>query len=170
MIAGIDYNTHAVDIVLLDEDTDAATWHRFELEGANAFDRARDVQRAFNFTSAIWDEIIAIGIEEPRGYGAGSLYRVQGAILVGLPWNRLVHPLIPSQWRKTVGLPGNASKDQVSQFVVRHKLASIGDGRDTSHVPLGALPMPHGVTWPQDACDAYCIALATRTLLKKVAA
>jgi hypothetical protein len=24
--------------------------------------------------------------------------------------------------------------------------------------------------WPQDACDAYCIALATRTLLERVPA
>jgi hypothetical protein len=174
MIAGCDYSTRFVDIVLLDEDTDAATWHRFPLKGQDAFDRARSVHHCDDgwplMSSLGWEDVLAVGIEDPRGYGAGSLYRVQGAILAAIPRGLLVHPLIPSQWRKTVGLPGNASKDQVSQFVVRHKLASIGDGRDTSHVPLGALPMPHGVTWPQDACDAYCIALATRTLLKKVAA
>ena len=29
MIAGIDFSTYAVDVVLLDEDTDQAAWHRF---------------------------------------------------------------------------------------------------------------------------------------------
>jgi hypothetical protein len=158
VIAGIDYSTRAVDVVLLDEDTDAATWHRFELKGADAFDRARDVHRAFNFTSEIWDEIIAIGIEEPQATGPrraniGALFRVQGAILANLPWNRLVQPLYPTQWRKTVGLPGNASKDEVKMWVT-----ALWDNALDRY------------DWPQDACDAYCIALATRTLIQKVAA
>jgi hypothetical protein len=148
VIAGIDYSTRAVDIVLLDEDTDAATWHRFELEGADAFDRARAVRMAMFTRPFDWDEVVAVGIEDPRGYNAGSLYRVQGAILSSLPRHTLVHPLIPSSWRKTVGLPGNASKAEVMAWMMN------SDRYD----------------WPQDACDAYCIALATRTLLERVPA
>jgi hypothetical protein len=160
MIAGIDYSTRAVDVVLLDEDTDAATWHRFELVGADAFDRARDVRRAMlsrpmpwedrlsGDSSLFWDDVLACGIEDPRGFNSGSLYRVQGAILACLPARLLVHPLIPSSWRKTVGLPGNANKQGVWEFA---------DGKGKGH-------------WPQDACDAYCIALATRTLLERVPA
>jgi hypothetical protein len=169
-VAGIDYSTRFVDVVLLDEDTDAATWHRFPLEGNDAFDRARYVGQAVpGRAMSFWDNVLAVGIEDPRGYGSGSIYRVQGAVLACVPSGTLVQPWIPSAWRKTVGLPGNASKGQIGQFVVRHKLASIGDGRDTSHVMEGALPMPNGVIWPQDACDAYCIALATRMSIQVTA-
>jgi hypothetical protein len=148
MIAGIDYSTRAVDVVLLDEESDAATWHRFELQGDNAFDRARSVRRAMWGWNG-WDDCLAVGIEDPRGYNAGSLYRVQGAILSRIPILTLVHPLVPSHWRKTVGLPGNASKSAVKAFIPTRSW---------------------NVDWPQDACDAYCIALATRTLLERVPA
>jgi hypothetical protein len=156
VIAGIDYSTRAVDVVLLDEDTDAATWFRSELHGADAFDRARDVNRAMvdDFGSEFWEDVLAIGIEDPRGYGSGSLYRVQGALLSCLPCDTLIHPLIPSAWRKTVGLPGNASKDAVYGFA-NFRRQQTDDPFDY---------------WAQDACDAYCIALATRTLIQKVAA
>jgi hypothetical protein len=162
MIAGIDYSTRAVDVVLLDEDTDAATWHRFPLEGKDAFDRARNVHNAlaaaegFYITraSAFWDDVLAVGIEDPRGYGAGSLYRVQGAILSCIPAPVLVHPLIPSQWRKTVGLPGNAPKHIIHDYA-RNRMYNV-DGVER--------------VYPQDAMDAYCIALATRTLLERVPA
>lgn len=150
-VAGIDFSSRFVDIVLLDEDTDAATWHRFELTGADAFERARDVRNGMIGISPIWDDVIAIGIEDPRGYGAGSLYRVQGAILARLPRRTLVQPWIPSAWRKTVGLPGNAPKSQVEAFATIHR---------------GVEPFSDHEFWPQDACDAYCIALATRSLIE----
>jgi hypothetical protein len=156
VIAGIDYSTRAVDVVLLDEDTDAATWHRFELEGADAFDRARAVRLAMFTRPFDWDDVLAVGIEDPRGYNAGSLYRVQGAILSSLPRHTLVHPLIPSQWRKTVGLPGNASKTAVKAFA-----AMTLDVAGWSRFRQPAV---------QDFYDAYCIALATRTLLERVPA
>jgi hypothetical protein len=147
-IAGIDLSTKAVDVVLLDEDTDAATWHRFPLEGQDAFARARAVKYAMP-NGSFWDEVVAIGIEDPRGYGAGSIYRVQGAILGELPGRTLVHPMVPSSWRKTVGLAGNASKAAVKEFV-----------------PTRAW----NVDWPQDACDAYLIALATRMMIERTEA
>lgn len=155
LIAGIDYSTRAVDIVLLDEDTDAATWHRFELKGADAFDRSRKVREALHGSFGLWDDVLACGIEDPRGFNAGSLYRVQGAILSCLPHGLLVHPLIPSEWRKTVGLSGNASKADVARFAGARLVGTTWAG---------------SLIWPQDACDAYCIALATRTLIQKVAA
>lgn len=145
MIAGIDFSTRAVDVVLLDEDSDAAEWHRFDLFGNGAFDRTRSVRGSMP-GSAFWDEVVAVGIEEPCGHGAGRLMRIQGAILACIPTNKLVAPLMPSQWRKTVGLKGNASKDEVF---------ACASARFNPRVP-----------WPQDAADAYCIALATRTLLE----
>lgn len=150
MIAGIDFSTHAVDIVKLDEETDAATWHRFELTGQDAFDRARSVRAAMPGGS-FWDDVLACGIEDPRGYNAGSLYRVQGAILACLPSGLLVQPWIPSAWRAAVGLSGRASKDHVQEYVEE----------------VLRTPMRTTWDWPQDACDAYCIALSTRLRLER---
>ena len=152
VIAGIDYSSRAVDIVLLDEDTDKAEWHRYELDGDDAFGRARNIRGNIpGRTSGFWDDVLAIGIEDPRGYGAGSMYRIQGAILSCLPWFTLVHPWIPSAWRKAVGLPGNASKAEAADFV------------QTTY------PAAYTLEWPQDACDAYCIALATRAAIQVTA-
>jgi hypothetical protein len=155
VIAGIDYSTHAVDVVLLDEDTDAASWHRFELAGMDAWERTRDVRHSLHARASglDWDNVVAVGIEDPRGFNAGALYRVQGAILACLPTRVLVQPWIPGQWRKAVGLPGNASKDAVAEWA-------------TWKGGLGA----KAVFWPQDACDAYCIALATRSVLQRTEA
>ena len=154
-VAGIDYSSRAVDIVLLDETTDAAEWHRFPLEGQDAFERARNVAavvpgRAMSF----WDDVMAVGIEDPRGYGSGALYRVQGVVLGCIPSSRLVYPWIPSAWRKTVGLKGNADK-----------LESVRVAWE--RVPNPAHVLVH---WDDNACDAYCIALATRHALQHQAA
>jgi hypothetical protein len=167
MIAGIDYSTKAIDIVLLDEDSDAATWHHYPLRGGDAFDRARDVGRAVpGRAMTFWDDILAVGLEEPRGYNAGALYRIQGAVLACVPAARLVQPWIPSAWRNQVGLPGNASKETIHAFV--HTVRGLGV---LEPAPAGGFMMKvtEGVVWPQDACDAYCLALATRSLIRVAA-
>lgn len=153
MIAGIDFSTHAVDVVLLDEDTDRAEWHRFELAGADAFERARNVRAAMP-GSSFWDDVLAVGIEQPRGnHGVVHMARIQGAVLTCLPRSLLVQPLNPSSWRKQVGLPGNASKDDVAR-----------------RAQAGLYLSGHDEVWPQDALDAWCIALATRSLIQQAAA
>jgi hypothetical protein len=166
VIAGIDFSSRAVDVVLLDEDTDAATWHRFELDGDGAFDRTRSVRAAMP-GSSFWDDVLAVGIEQPRGRNAlVALGRVQGAVLACIPVETLVHPLNPSSWRQAVGLPGNCGKAAVRAFVA----ATIKVGHDA--MPNNSpLLWPHLASyWSQDACDAYCIALATRSLLQREAA
>jgi hypothetical protein len=154
--AGIDYSTRAVDIVLLEEDSDRAKWHRFELDflpGTDAFDRARLVATVMP-RGVFWDEVVAVGIEDPRGYNAGALYRVQGAVLACLPAGLLVQPWVPSAWRRAVGLPGNASKEAVAMHAWRRVCAAYGGIRNVG-------------TGTQDACDAYCIALATRSVVAR---
>ena len=156
LVAGIDFSSHAVDVVWLDEDTDQATWERFPLSGQDAFERTRSVRPSLvsvRGTSEKWIETLAIGIEEPRGYNSGALYRVQGAILACLPRAVLVQPWLPSVWRKAVGLPGNASKGEVWSYVVAETEERWRDNARRD--------------WPQDACDAYCIALATRNALQR---
>jgi Holliday junction resolvasome RuvABC endonuclease subunit len=155
LVAGIDFSTFAVDVVLLDEDTMEATWRRYELEGHDPFERAKDVTRAYEDGLNAWDDVLAVGIEEPPYVNnhktLRDLARVQGAILARLPRNLMVQEWAPSQWRKEVGLPGNASKELVSVYVTGERvLAEKKDDR-----------------WPQDAADAYCIALATMRKLER---
>lgn len=153
-IAGIDYSTHAIDVVLIDEDDGRPpAWLRHPLEGADAWERTRNIRNLPTLPGA--DDVLAVGIEDPAGnHGTNYLYRVQGAILARIPRTMLVQPWRPSQWRKAVGLPGNCSKDTVFEHVVETIALATGE------------PTPFSVAnWPQDACDAYCIALATRQAL-----
>jgi len=163
LIAGCDYSTKAVDVVLLDEDTLEASWRRYELEGHDAFERARSVaglSTEARECSSMWsdwvEECLAVGIEDPP-YVKGNpatlrdLARVQGAILARLPRSLLVQPWAPSAWRKTVGLPGNASKKDVWYFVTDPSLERAN-------------------YWDFNACDAYCIALATLNRLQRTEA
>lgn len=157
LVAGIDFSSLAIDVVLVDlDDREPPLWERFALTGADAFERTRNV-RAVMPTSSFYDDILAIGIEHPAGkFGTGPMMRVQGAVLACLPAGVLVQPWPPSAWRKAVGLAGNASKWDVSAFVM---LNSFTDGWKTDERAL-----------EQDACDAYCIALATRSAIETEAA
>jgi len=140
--AGIDYDTRAVHVVLLDADG-APSYYRFDLcSTGDAFDRTRAIRDAMPArTSVFWRQAAAVGLEEPRGNGTGALLRVQGAILACLPPSVLVAPLGPSQWRAAVGLSGRADKATVQDWSLEH----------------GGLE-----SWPQDAHDAHAIAHAVR--------
>lgn len=159
MIAGIDFSSFAVDVILLDETSDAYTWHRFDLREhshpkADAFDRSRAVREAMP-ARGWWDDegVIAVGIEQPRGrFGVTPLFRVQGAVLACLPADLLVQPWNPASWRIAVGLAGNATKQDV---MLRG---------------LELLPAMPGRVWPQDAYDALCMAHATRAAIHREAA
>lgn len=141
--AGIDFDTHAVHLVLRPEDGRPATYTRYALAGVEAWQRARAVRDAMPSRGWWRDEgVVAVGLEEPFGYGGSGakLVRVQGAILACLPPELIVHLIPPGVWRTLVGLPGNASKAEVARYVAH-------------------------TNWPQDACDAFCLALAAEALL-----
>jgi len=149
VIAGIDFNSHQADIVILDEDTDHATHHVFTFGEGDAFDRARTIRYSMPSRSW-WDEqgVIAIGIEDPRGAARNVdsvLYRVQGAILVCLPARLLVQPWKPGEWRKQLGI-SNVGKEAPAWFAAEHWTRFPSDLTIES----------------QDALDAYCLAYATR--------
>lgn len=153
MIAGIDFSTHAIDTVLLDEDTDRATWHRRRLDTApgDAFEAARRVRDAMPARGRWLDTVIAIGIEEPAGQGTTPLVRVQGAILACLPVTLLIQPLYPVTWKKHSVGRGDARKPAIADWAFARLAAAGIDARD----------------WPQDAFDAYAIAYATREFLRR---
>ena len=158
-VAGCDFSSRFVDIVTVPfEGTGQPVWHRFPLVGADAFDRARSVADSVPGRSSVfYEDILAVGIEHPAGkFGTGPLLRIQGAVLARIPARMLVTPLPPSSWRKAVGLPGNASKDDVWMWVYDNCFAA----RNSDLIP----PKQE---WPQDARDAYCIALATRSRIDR---
>lgn len=149
-VAGIDISTFHIDVVFVayDDEQPGVHWHRFTLTGHDAFDRARSVADTMpGRASVFWDDTIAVGIEEPAGRNPGVIFRVQGAVLAQIPARTLVDKLMPSQWRKQVGLPGNASKQDVQEWGIELGCSHPG--------------------WTADAYDALAIAHATRTLLAR---
>ena len=156
-IVGVDFSTKAIDFVYIDEnDVEAPRWNRCHLEGADAWERTRELSRQPGWPSWMWDDVLAIGIEDPAGnHGTNYLYRVQGAILARIPRSILVQPWRPSQWRKAVGLPGNCTKQDVQDFSRVHSGSFF-------HVT------PYDTSaWSADAHDAFCIALATRQAITR---
>jgi hypothetical protein len=150
-LAGIDYSTHVIDIVFLDADRELGElpwWVHYDLPGTgDAFARTLEVANVLPARrSSVWDEVYAVALEEPyqKGPAARSfvpkLKAVQGAILSCLPPALEVRAYGAPTWRSLVGIPGGASKDEVREWVMAE---------------LGTDP-----PWPQDACDAYCIARA----------
>ena len=150
-VAGIDVSTHAIDLVLLDLDSDKATWHRYELEGHDVIERVRAARDIRWVWADVFLDCVAIGIERPAGrFGVAQTSMAFGAVLANLPSRALVKPWLPSEWRKACGWPGNCSKEHAREQV--------------------RLFEPSSYHWPQDACDAYCIAYATRSVLEPVKA
>mgnify|MGYP001352830482 CR=1 FL=1 len=144
-VAGIDYSTRGIDTVLIDvDDILPPRQFAFPLSGQDAWERTREVR---GWSLQLSDDVLAVGLEQPRGHGSGALYRVQGALLSRIPRWLLVQPWIPSEWRRMIGLPGNAAKGVIENWVKTTDPTGSRDG------------------WTQDACDAYCIALATASAI-----
>lgn len=158
-VAGIDVSTRAIDIVKLPFDGARAKWHRVPLSGSSS-----GIERGATAAEHIpigswWDDVALVAIERPYGPGGDTLFGlhlVVGAIAAKLPY-RLQPPwfLHPSEWRKACGISGRATKTEVRDFVY------------AQFSPLAPLEL-HAYT--QDACDAYCIAYAARTINEKGAA
>lgn len=160
VFAGIDVSSTAVDVVLLDLQTDAATWHRRPLgkgrRGEDAFDRVRTMRDVLPARTG-WKaaNVALIAIERPVGNtlrGGIPLAWAYGALLACLPTDPAlpVIALEPWTWKKWSlggGFPGhgNAKKDAVAAWARRE------------------WPNPPASV-PQDALDAYAIARAARAL------
>ena len=153
-IAGIDFDSTGVYVVLVDEESGAYLERlAADLAGgtADAFDRARRVRDLLPFRGWWRDTCIAVGIEEPfsNSYrSAAGLARVQGAVLACLPPDLLACPIAPNRkapdgWKAlTVGTT-TASKEEVREWAESHGL------------PVGL---------EQDFADAFCIARAMRSI------
>lgn len=164
--AGIDFDTHAVHVVVLPEEG-TVVYRRFELEGHDSFERTRAIRDAMPSRSWWKDQgIVAVGLEVPWGPNKGRLHPVFGGVLACLPRELLVQPLEPARWRHAVGLPGNASKGHVKALALSMLISKHG-----TPTFMGRAQYPAWINdWTQDACDAYCLALAVSKLTEDVAA
>lgn len=155
--AGIDYDTFGIHVVFIPEEG-PAEYHRFDLgDSEHALERARDVHTVMPPRGWWSDEgIVAVGLEEQASGNPAmrstvqKLKMVQGAILSCLPRDLLVMPLEATRWRKELGLPGNAKKPVVAQWVLEKRMERSG-----FDIPA----------WPQDAADAFCMAVAVEKLV-----
>lgn len=148
-VLGCDFSTFAVDLVKLDETSQRAEWRRVTLEGASALERLMSVQEVMP-PSGFYDDCYLAAIEIPYGRGQSGvlakLNRVFGAIVASLPPRLHLWEVTPQEWRKELGLAGNASKETCAEAVER----------------IGRIYLSHGGRWPQDALDAYAVAYYAR--------
>ena len=157
-VAGIDVSTKAIDIVLLDDDSNHGDWKHIPLQRIPkdehpAWTSSRSVRLAFP-GRAWWENhgVWLIGMEDPRSDGitpAKALGMVTGAILALLPSNLTVIPMPPHEWKLWSiggGHPGagNAKKHDVALWAGAQ----------------GVGPNPADF----NATDAYAIARAARAL------
>lgn len=156
LFAGIDLSTEAVDVVLLDTDSDDAVHNQYRLDtGPGGYlERVRRVREILPARGRWRDSgVVLIAIEKPMSSsfkGAVPLATVLGAVLANLPRDLDVMPLEPSEWKKWSvggGFPGhgNAKKDAVA---------------DWARLRWHNRP----VRASQNAYDAYAVAYAARAL------
>lgn len=149
-VLGIDLSSFAVDLVLLDETTAAAEWHRLELAGGSSFDRCRDVARVMPSRSWLEERgVYLVAIEKPTAasfVSAAAQFPVYGAVAVSLPASLLVWSFAPAEWKAALRIP-LARKPTADEIA-----AVVGDV---------------AWTWPQDALDACGIAYAAREMNRR---
>lgn len=155
-VAGIDYDSEAVYLVAIDEDSGA--WlggHRYDLAAGpgDSFDRIRRLQTLFPRRSA-WetDGVVAVGVEDLRSRQRAQIAaasRVEGALLTLLPRDlRIVRLSVNRRavgWKALTVGKTNATKDEIRAWALDN----------------GA---PAGLE--QDFYDAFAIARATRATLE----
>lgn len=148
-VAGLDISSFAVDVVLLEEESDAAEWHRFELDGGTPFERTRSLRAVFPSRS-FWEDagVYLAGIEDPHSrfpHVAKAMGLVTGGVAALLPRDLCVIQTAPKEWKRI--FTGNANAEK--QLVRQHAMARGFD------VDIRA---------SSDAFDAYGIAWAVRAL------
>lgn len=155
-IAGIDYDSEAVFLVAIDEDSGAwlgARVYDLKTGPGDSFDRIRRLSTFFPKRSSWADEgVIALGLEDLRSRQRSQIAaasRVEGALLALLPRDlRIVRLSVNRRligWKALTVGKTNASKDEIRAWALEQ----------------GA---PAGLV--QDFYDAFAIAYATRETLQ----
>jgi hypothetical protein len=153
---GIDFSTKAIDVLEVALDDETNIWWHHVLEGKTLEERIRYLDATddagYPLTSLprrnsnLWDNVLAVGIERPIGrFSSDQLSMVLGALITRVPQSTLMKLWTPPAWKKQCGMPGNCDKAHVARWV-------------SEQIP------GHPLLESQDACDAYAIAYATRSV------
>lgn len=152
-IAGIDYDSDAVYLAVIDEDDGRLLGiHAYQLDAGpgDSFDRVRRLSTLFPARGA-WDEIVALGLEDLRSRQRSQIAaasRVEGALLALLPRELEIVRLSVNRrlvgWKALTVGKTNASKDEIRAWAIEQGASA------------GLL---------QDYYDAFAIARATRSTL-----
>lgn len=168
-VVGIDLSSKAIDLVKLDETSNAAEWVRCELAGKTAWERTLNIRGALptrqeDWSTGLWepnwwDDVYLVAIEKPVNDQRRVLRLVQGAIVASLP-ARLRQPrtcweVHPSTWKSALGLKGKPTLVEVR---------AMAGGFDIGLPPKGTPASGQAFNAAfQNALDAYCLALYART-------
>jgi len=152
-VAGIDFSTLAIDVVLLEDEGWHAEWHRFPIKGKDGSLQACRRLRAVWPGSSWWEDhgVWLAGIEEPYSrFGASliALGRIQGAVMALLPRSITVVQTGQQEW-----LRAHTGLQKLPKGTAERKAVAIARGRELGFEASEI-----------DAYDAYGIACAVRDL------
>lgn len=147
MISGIDVSTSSIAVVSLNTRTGALEkfdeYHIPDLKSLsyNKAERCRIIADT-GFASGI-RKSSAVYVEQPMGRqikGVAEVERVVGSVIANVPRKVSVSLISPPEWKRIVGLGGNAGKDQIRE--------------------MATAIYPVLIDSSQDLCDAAMIARA----------
>lgn len=121
-VLGCDLSTRALDLVLLDENSEAARWTHLPLpKTSSRADLARAVTDAA--PQPAWLEhhgVYLIALEQPMSTqrnAIAALNVVLGALVASLPADVPCWTLAPWEWKHGIGLPGNTPTSKGSELL-----------------------------------------------------
>lgn len=138
-VVGIDFSSHSIELVRLDENQDRADWRSIALTGDNAWQRIRSIRERMP-ASTWWSEIYLCAIERPFARSRNDSVRLaEGAVLACIPHQLETWEIAPQTWKAHLRIPAKTKP-------------SWADLPDDLYEP----------DWSQDARDALAIALYAR--------
>jgi hypothetical protein len=147
-VLGVDLSSRYLDLVLLDENANRASWTRLTLEGPNAFERARDV--AEKMPQPGWYEahgVYLVAIERPFSQSrADSIRLVQGCVLAEIPRRLDVLEVAPQTWKAHIGFKSKGKPGWLDFPELENPDAFFND----SLLPQDALDALGTALWARD--------------------
>lgn len=123
MIVGLDISTRLIAMVTISsKDGSIVRFDEYQIPDLRRLDNNKAERcRAVADTGFQKDMrgVVAAYIEQPMGRqvkGVAEVERVVGAVIAAIPRKTSISLIAPSEWKKIVGLKGNAQKDAIREF------------------------------------------------------
>ncbi len=123
MIVGLDISTRLIAMVTISsKDGSIVRFDEYAIPDLKRLDRNKAERcRAVADTGfqTQMSGVVAAYVEQPMGRqvkGVAEVERVVGAVIAAIPKETCISLISPSEWKKIVGLKGNAQKDDIREF------------------------------------------------------